>query len=566
LHSPSDIDSIAQARTGTGKTLGFLVPVLNNIIMKNPELGDRSSLSRSPRASDIRGIILSPTRELAEQISVEAKKLAKYTNIMVHTAVGGNSKGYMLQNMRRNGCHLLVATPGRLLDILSDPHSGVAAPDLTTFVLDEADRLLDIGFSAEIERIVDLLPDPEVVDRQTMMFSATISRDVLGLARRSLKPDFQFVQTVSEGDQPTHEKVPQKIVELSGLENMMPALLELCKREIKRQAQSGSDFKAIVYFASTANVKLAAEIFLNLLGPSDSGARHPLSPARIYEMHGRLTQQQRTLVSGRFRSAKSAILFSSDVTARGMDFPHVTHVIQVGLPPSGEQYVHRIGRTGRGDESGEGWLLIPDFEVREARRMLRGLPIHLDTSLEAASVDMTREAQLPESVANILNQVGEATKIVDRKTKFNAYTAYMAIARRCDKHEMVDRLNRWTRFGWGWTSPPSLPPILVNKLALQDVKGIVVGSENTLRGFSDRGSNDGHRNGWASNRGADWSSSNRRGSGQGNYGRGSDNSGRQRREGVRWGQNSHGRGYGGRERTNFRSNDRGKAATEEFGW
>src|SRR5580700_4281273 len=110
-------------------------------------------------------------------------------------------------------------------------------------------------------------------------------------------------------------------------------------------------------------------------------------------MHGRLTQQQRSFVSSRFRSAKSAILFSSDVTARGMDFPHVTHVIQVGLPPSGEQYVHRIGRTGRGGESGEGWLLIPDFEVKEARKLLRGLPIHLDTSLATASVDMTREAQ-----------------------------------------------------------------------------------------------------------------------------------------------------------------------------
>ena len=407
-------------------------------------------------------------------------KLTRNTDLRVQVAVGGNSKRFMLQKTQREGCHILVATPGRLNDLLTDPYSRIAAPALTTLVLDEADRLLDDGFAADIETIIDLLPDRSKVDRQTLLFSATIPREVMGLVRTTLKRDFAFVQTVKEGDVATHESVPQKIVTVPGLENFMPALLELSKREIEKAARDGADghpYKAIVYFGSTANVELAASIFDNLRGEGgDMFSKHPLYPAEIFEMHGKLTQAERTRASERFRRSKSAILFSSDVTARGMDFPGVTHVIQVGLPPTRDQYIHRVGRTGRAGKVGEGWIFITQSSLQEARSTLRGLPISLDKTLEASQVDMTRDAQLPASVAKTLSQAGEATKMVSRSTKVKAYNAELSQIRGNAKHRAAE-LNQWTRYGWGWEQAPMIDPRLAQKLGLARVEGINIGKE-----------------------------------------------------------------------------------------
>jgi len=165
-----------------------LIPTIQNILRNDPELAVRKRYSKA-RASDIRAIIISPTRELAEQIAVEAEKLCYNTDLRVQVAVGGNSKRMMLSKTQREGCHLLVATPGRLKDLLSDEYSRVRAPNLTTLVLDEADRLLDDGFSREIEDIQQLLPRRQEVDRQTLLFSATMPQEVMHLVRRTLKPD-----------------------------------------------------------------------------------------------------------------------------------------------------------------------------------------------------------------------------------------------------------------------------------------------------------------------------------------------------------------------------------------
>ncbi|RDL35825.1 uncharacterized protein BP5553_06437 [Venustampulla echinocandica] len=465
------VDIIAQARTGTGKTLGFLVPTIQNILNKSPELAVRKRYSKA-RASDIRAIIISPTRELAEQIAAEANKLAYNTDLRVQVAVGGNSKRQMLMKTRQEGCHLLVATPGRLYDLLTDEYSGVRAPNLTTLVLDEADRLLDDGFSQEIKEISNILPNRDTVDRQTLLFSATVPKEVMQLVRATLKPNFHFVQTVKEGELATHEKVPQHLIAATGVENFMPALYELAKREVDKAAKGeGNPFKAIVYFQSTANVVLAHRIFDNLT-PETGGrfGRSPLYPAEVSCIHGQLTQAQRTYTSERFRKSKSAILFSTDVTARGMDFPNVTHVVQIGLPTNREQYVHRIGRTGRGDKAGDGFLIIHEAERRQSERLLRGLPIKIDNSLETAAIDMSQEAQLPASVANTLSLVANATKMVDRATKSAAYMG--AIGQLGKLPGGLEAMNRWTQYGWGWEEPPAISSALASKLGLGGVKNI----------------------------------------------------------------------------------------------
>jgi ATP-dependent RNA helicase MSS116 len=386
----------------------------------------------------------------------------------------------MLRKMQMEGCHLLVATPGRLNDLLTDEYSKVSAPDLTTLVLDEADRLLDEGFSRDIEGIIELLPDRNKVDRQTLLFSATIPKEVMHLVRQTLKPGFHFVQGVHEGEPATHEKVPQKLVATPGIENFMPTLLELAKREIEKVSKAqlagegGKPFKAIVYFSTTANVELAGRIFEELKG-EEGGlfGTHPLYPAEISQMHGQLTQAERTRVSERFRRAKSALLFSTDVTARGMDFPNVTHVIQVGLPPSTEQYVHRLGRTGRGDKTGEGWIFITEDDIRDARRRLGDMPIIADKTLEAAKLDMTREAQLPTSLAATLGQISAAVKMVDRGTKARAYMASLGMSAGGARAQ-VPLLNKWTKYGWGWPEPPSIPMGVAQRLGIARMPGVNV--------------------------------------------------------------------------------------------
>jgi ATP-dependent RNA helicase MSS116 len=471
----------------------------------SPELAHPAQRRDRATPSDIRAIIISPTRELAEQIAVEAKKLTRMTAVKVQVAVGGSNKKGMLYQMQREGCHLLVATPGRLNDLLTDPYSKISAPRLKAIVLDEADRLLDQGFSKDIEDIISILPSRDLVDRQTLLFSATVPREVMRLVRSTLKPDFQFVQTVNENEAPTHEKIPQHIVACKNFENIAPALVELCTNEITKAKADPTKppFKAIVYLSSTANVELYSRILENLSPVGEEGgrfARHPLEPAEILSMHGKLTQQQRTRVSERFRRSTSAILVSSDVTARGMDFPNVTHVIQIGLPPNRDQYIHRIGRTGRGDKTGDGYILLTAVEMQDARRMLRGLPIVPDATLNTAKVDMTKDAQLPAETAQILVQVGDATKKVSRYDKLAAFQAMLGSLQSLgDKQQMMDSLYQYTRYGWGMDSPPSIGHGLAQKLGLGRVRGLVTGHNSIddeqapprAGGFGDRRSSGG---------------------------------------------------------------------------
>ncbi|KAI9764928.1 MAG: hypothetical protein M1840_007953 [Geoglossum simile] len=476
--SLSGSDILAQAKTGTGKTVAFLLPIIQNILKRGGI--ERRRQAGQTGGSNIQAIVISPTRELAEQIAVEARKLCSGTDIKVQTAVGGTGKRYALKQMNMFGCHLLIGTPGRLLDILTDPSSGARAPNLHTLVLDEADRLLDQGFQEAIQDIQKLLPDRRSVNRQTLLYSATVPREVMSIVNETLKPNYKLIRTVKQGEAPTHERVPQMQVVTAGVQNMLPALLELCKREVSAAMAPGSakaPFKAIVYLNSTANVSLAASIFRNLResqGPNVGG--HPLGPIKSIEIHSKLTQQGRTYASESFRRAKSAILFSSDITARGMDFPGVTHIIQLGTPSSEETYIHRIGRTARGNSAGESWIILADFEVRMAKQRLHNLPIRPDSTLATAKVDMTKEVELPANVAENLTQVSEATLLVDRETKVKAYHAFLgAYSSLRDRQRLVDSLSNWVKYGWGWKEPPTISPVLVQKLGFQHVTGLNIG-------------------------------------------------------------------------------------------
>lgn len=491
-------DIIAQARTGTGKTLAFLLPILQRIIDVDPSLAERTGGRRGPRttADDIRGLIISPTRELAEQIAVEAKKLTRNTGVIVQTAVGGTQKSAGLRAIQRDGCHLLVGTPGRLKDLLSDPYSRVEAPDLASLVFDEADRLLDQGFWAEIQDIMRRLPTPAEKDRQTLMFSATVPADVVDLVRQTLKPGFQFVKCVRDDEAPTHERVPQKVVRLNGLENSLPTLIELCSNSVEAAKNGGRPFKAIVYFGSTAEVALASMALRNLADPNAErdafgsvGSRSsPLHPAKVLEIHGKLSQAQRTQAADTFRNCESGILLSSDVTARGMDFPNVTHVIQMGLPTSREQYVHRIGRTARAGKEGEGWIVLNPLEASEARGRLRGLPLQQDDSLTIPALDLTRAADVPANAGRILSMYQKAIQRVPISEKGKVYLAQLGVHQFVSRKEkLIEAMNNLSQFGWGLREPPSVSPALASKLGIRNIPGVRIGDGRPPMDREDRG-------------------------------------------------------------------------------
>jgi ATP-dependent RNA helicase MSS116 len=484
-------DIIAQAKTGTGKTVAFLLPVLQNILSEDPDLARMVRGRGGPRstADDIRALIVSPTRELAEQIAVEAKRLVAGTGVIVQTAVGGTQKSMGLRAIQREGCHILVGTPGRLKDILSDPYTKVEAPDLSALVFDEADRLLDQGFWPEIQEIMRLLPTPEEKNRQTLMFSATVPKEVISVVRGTLKPGFQFVKCVNDNEEPTHTRVPQMLVTTKGLENNLPTLTELCAREIQKHNDDPTNvrpFKAIVYFGSTAGVSLATSSLHKLQTPESETSsdafghrEHPFGRrTRILEIHSKLTQGARTKAAENFRRADSAILLSSDVTARGMDFPNVTHVIQMGLPSSVEQYIHRIGRTARAGKEGEGWLILNKLEDQEARNRFGGkIPLKRDNSLETASLDLTQEAQVSPSAGKILNMCQAALRKVDPLEKIKAYKAMLGEFQWHNrKSDLIDALNDLSRVGWSMRTPPAIAPMLAQRLGLARIPGVNIGS------------------------------------------------------------------------------------------
>ncbi|KAI8963810.1 DEAD-domain-containing protein [Daldinia sp. FL1419] len=511
------VDLVAQARTGTGKTLGFLVPVFQRLIASDPSLATPSH-RRTSTCSDIRAIILSPTRELAEQIGVEAKKLARHTGIIVQTAVGGTRKKEAMWKMKREGCDVLVATPGRLYDIMTDSSTGIAAPRIQSFVLDEADRMLDVGFADAIRDITDCLPPIQEVDRQTLLYSATIPRDVVHLAKSMVKTDnFDFVQTINPDETPTHARIPQHLVSVKSYENWFPSILEISEKAIQnyRNNPDALPFKAILFFSNTATVQFANRVF------KSHNLANRLGGIPVFDIHSKLTQDVRTRNAEAFRRAKSGILISSDVTARGMDFPNVSHVFQIGLPPDRDQYIHRVGRTGRAGKAGEGWLILAEDEIREARNRLPGLPIKPNNSIQSASHAMGLGTPTPE-VASYFEDVRKAYQRVPKDLFAQVYSALLGqkFGRGLNVEDVVRLLNSWSKNGLGWEEPPAISPNVARNRNLDRVPGIRVGHNNFEPELNDRrggsfGSFDRRGGGFGSSdrRGGGFGSSDRRGGG-----------------------------------------------------
>jgi len=323
-------DLIAQARTGTGKTAVFGICLVEKI---NPDM----------RA--IQGLILAPTRELSLQITEELHRIGRYSKLRLLTVYGGQSINVQINGLRR-GVNVVIGTPGRILDHLE--RGTLRLENVRYVILDEADRMLDMGFIDDVKEILSRTSK----DRQTMLFSATMPTEIVRLSR-SYQRNPESI-SVSK-DELTVNHIPHTYSQVAH-EDRLRGLIEYLK--LKRP------FHTIVFcrMKHTAD-KLATELKKNGF----------LAEA----LHGGLTQSKREYVTGKFRSGQIRLLIATDLAARGLDIPEVSHVINFNLPDEPLVYTHRVGRTGRAGQEGMAFSIVSADEAGLLHQIERDCRIHM---------------------------------------------------------------------------------------------------------------------------------------------------------------------------------------------
>ncbi|CAG0891942.1 unnamed protein product [Darwinula stevensoni] len=341
-------DLMACAQTGSGKTAAFLLPILNQIYERGPSSNNPEDNRGAYRRRQYPlALILAPTRELATQIYDEARKFAYRSRVRPCVVYGGADIGQQMRDLDR-GCHLLVATPGRLVDMIE---RGKVKLDYCTYlVLDEADRMLDMGFEPQIRRIVEGDKMPPTGERQTLMFSATFPKEIQILARDFLH-NYVFLAVGRVGS--TSENITQKVVWVEE-QDKRSFLLDLLNAS--KYDQDSTEALTLI-FVETKKGADSLEHFLLQEG-------YPVT-----SIHGDRSQREREEALKVFRIGRCPILVATAVAARGLDIPHVKHVINFDLPTDIEEYVHRIGRTGRMGNLG----LATSFFNDKNRNIIRDL-------------------------------------------------------------------------------------------------------------------------------------------------------------------------------------------------
>jgi len=327
-------DIIGTAQTGTGKTAAFVLPILNKLL-------------EGPRGMP-RALIVTPTRELAEQINQVVHALSVGTNLRSATIYGGVGADRQIKALR-TGTEILVACPGRLLDLIQQRHAKMNR--IEVLVLDEADRMFDMGFLPDVRRIIKAVPE----QRQTMLFSATFPAEVELLASQSLVEPQKISMGISKpAITVTHALYPVP-------QHLKSALL----LQILKQTDSDS----VLVFTRTKHRadKVARQI---------AHAGH-----RVTSLHGNRTQGQREQALHGFKTGHYHIMVATDIAARGLDIESITHVINFDMPDTADAYIHRIGRTGRAHRTGDAFTLVTDEDkdmIRALERIMGG-PIKRET-------------------------------------------------------------------------------------------------------------------------------------------------------------------------------------------
>jgi len=326
-------DLMASAQTGTGKTAGFTLPLLNMLSHSNPQFKGRRP---------VRALILTPTRELAAQIGENVQSYSKYLTLRSLVVFGGVSINPQMMKLRA-GVDVLVATPGRLLDL--EHQNAVDLSKVEILVLDEADRMLDMGFIHDIRRVLAKLP----AKRQNLLFSATFSDEIKALAGKLLT-------------NPASVEVARRNTASEQIEQSVHFVDKKRKRELLSQMIGEGDWKQVLVFTRTKHGANHLAEQLNKDG---------ITAAAI---HGNKSQGARTRALADFKDGGIRVLVATDIAARGLDIDQLPHVVNYELPNVPEDYVHRIGRTGRAESTGEAISLVCVDEhklLRDIERLLK---------------------------------------------------------------------------------------------------------------------------------------------------------------------------------------------------
>ena len=343
------LDIIGQAHTGTGKTAAFSLPMLKKVKPKGP----------------IQSLVLVPTRELAVQVTYEINRFGRYTGIRTASIYGGQSIGIQYDQLRR-GVQIIVATPGRLIDFIKQ--DSINLDNVNFVVLDEADRMLDMGFIDDIKFILFSI---EIENRQTCLFSATMPPTVLRLAREYMKKDVKEIRLNEE--ELSLNTIRQSYLIIPEKENFKH-LCNFIRNQNKEQT--------IVFAATKQRTGRLAEELKHV-------------GFKVTTIHGNLSQKERNISMNRFRNGRENVLVATDIAARGIDIPSVGHIINYDVPIEPMMYFHRIGRTARAGATGNAVSLVTPERLENFVKILRNTnqPIHKLNDEMGISVPVISERQ-----------------------------------------------------------------------------------------------------------------------------------------------------------------------------
>ena len=372
-------DLLGIAQTGTGKTAAFGLPMLNAIQGKGLRAAKKRPLA----------LILAPTRELASQIFEDIRRYSEETNIRSTCIFGGANQNPQIRRLQK-GAEILVATPGRLMDLEAQGFLSLSA--VQYLVLDEADRLLDMGFIGDIRKIAAMLPST----RQTALFSATMSKEIRALSVFLL-------------DQPQQVSVTPKQIAVAKITQHKLAVPTAKKQEALHQLLNREAVRKVIVFTRTKHASERVTKKLLKAGFSASA------------INGNKSQNARTRALERFKQGSDWILVATDVAARGIDIRGISHVINFELPQEPENYVHRIGRTGRAGKTGVAWSLVDETETKRLKDIERLIkqsipPLRIDLAESPPSEDQHTPERAPRQYQSA-TAPGPAKKDVDKSER-----------------------------------------------------------------------------------------------------------------------------------------------------
>jgi ATP-dependent RNA helicase MSS116 len=495
-------DILGRARTGTGKTIAFLLPAIERLL-RLPDYYNNIS-------SQVGIVVISPTRELATQIGNEAEKLLTFHTDLSNTQVvfGGTKTSRDISRLNHQLPTVLVATPGRFKDLLqtatvNGQKFAVIMKQTPIIVLDETDQLLDLGFRREIQQILNYMGSSSSSTsrqrrRQTLLFSATVPPALKEIMRQTMHDDYVEVDCIKDGgggdkngkggggggggeasSTETHIHIEQSHVIIPSMSQYVPSIIRVVRETAANNdggtgggGGGGNNNKVVVFFPTARMVSFFADLFNEVV-------RLP-----VMELHSKKSQGYRNRVSGQFRECEAGILFTSDVSARGVDYPGVTHVVQLGMPSSREQYIHRLGRTGRAGASGKGWLVLAPFEslfLEELTEISIPKNPELTDLLKKSSTTLDETDDIMKSLMEriqngdqVLNKSGEGAY----QAFLGYYLGQMKRVRMNRKERLVEIANEFAA-SMGFRNTPAMGGNMVKKMGLDGVTGIFVSKSAT---------------------------------------------------------------------------------------